>query len=427
MNVLVIGSGGREHALVWKLNKSKKVDKIFCAPGNPGIGNLAKCVRIKPSSTKALVDFASRNKIGLTVVGPEDPLNAGIVDEFQKRKLKIFGPNKKGAQLEGSKVFAKEFMRKYHIPTAPFKVFDNPAEAFGFCKSVEFPVVIKADGLAAGKGAVVVRNLQQAEDTIDQMMVKKTFGKAGKRIIVESFLRGQEVSVMALCDGKSIIPLLSSQDHKQARDGDRGPNTGGMGAYCPTTFTDKEAMEQINEHILFRTLSGLKSEGIKYRGVIYTGLMLTPQGPKVLEYNCRFGDPETQAILPLLKTDLLALFQATISGKLAGMGKLSWHQGAAACVIMASKGYPGKYATGAKINGLNGKHEDGTFVFHAGTARKDNKIVTAGGRVLGVMARDKSLKTALSKAYRMVGRIKFEGATYRKDIGGRASKPIEST
>ncbi|HOP06870.1 MAG TPA: phosphoribosylamine--glycine ligase [candidate division Zixibacteria bacterium] len=425
MKVLVIGSGGREHALVWKLNQSKKIDKIFCAPGNAGIGQIAKCVRIKPESTKALVDFASRNKINLTVVGPEAPLTKGIVDEFQKRKLRIFGPNKKAAELEGSKVFAKEFMRKYHIPTAPFKVFDNPAEAIGFCKSVEFPVVIKADGLAAGKGAVIVKNMKQAESTIDDIMVQKSFGQAGDQIIIESCLKGQEVSIMALCDGKTIAPFLPSQDHKQALDGDRGPNTGGMGAYCPTNFTDDEVMEQIQEHIIQRTLAGLNSEGIKYKGIIYAGIMLTAQGPKVLEYNCRFGDPETQAVLPLLKSDLLDLMRAVVDEKLASRGKLAWHTGAAACVIMASRGYPGKYATGFPISGLTGKHEDGTYVFHAGTEMKDNNFVTSGGRVLGVMGRDKSLKGALSKAYRAVGKIKFEGASYRKDIGFRASKPVE--
>jgi len=425
MKVLVIGSGGREHALVWKLKQSKKVDKIFCAPGNAGIAQDAKCVPVKPDNFKAIGDFAHRNKIGLVVVGPEDPLANGIVDDLRRRRLKVFGPNKKAARLEASKVFAKEFMRKYHVPTAPFKVFENSAEAIGFCKAVEFPIVIKADGLAAGKGAVVVKNRSQATSVINDMMVKKSFGKAGERIIIESFLKGQEVSIMAVVDGKTIVPFLSSQDHKQVHDGDRGPNTGGMGAYCPTIFTTDEVLEQVNEHILNRTLAGLKEEGISYKGVLYAGLMLTPQGPKVLEFNCRFGDPETQAVLPLLKTDLFEIMNAVVGQKLASVAKLAWHPGAAACVIMASRGYPGKYATGAQITGLNGKQEANSFVFHAGTTQKDKKWYTAGGRVLGVVGMDKDLHSALNRAYRTVHKIKFDGAQFRKDIGFRATRPIE--
>ncbi len=426
MKVLVIGSGGREHVLVWKLKQSRKVDKLFCAPGNPGIAQIAKCVAIKPDNFKAIGDFAHRNKIGLVVVGPENPLVGGIVDDLRRRRLKVFGPNKNAARLEASKVFAKEFMRKYHIPTAPFKVFDNPAEAIGFCHSVEFPAVIKVDGLAAGKGAVIVGSRKQAESVITDIMVKKLFGRAGAKIIIESFLRGQEVSIMALTDGKTIIPLLSSQDHKQVHDGDRGPNTGGMGAYCPTSFTTEEVEEQVRDHILTRTINGLNEEGINYKGVLYAGLMLTPQGPKVLEFNCRFGDPETQAVLPLLKSDLYEVMMAVVNQKLASFGKLTWHPGAAACVIMASRGYPGKYATGAQIAGLTGKQENGSYVFHAGTSRKENRWYTAGGRVLGVMGMDKDLRSALNLAYRTVHKIKFEGAQYRKDIGFKASKPIEA-
>ncbi|MEA3297369.1 MAG: phosphoribosylamine--glycine ligase [candidate division Zixibacteria bacterium] len=426
MKVLVIGSGGREHALVWKLKQSRKVNNIFCAPGNPGIGQIAKCVNIKVDNSKTLADFAARNKIGLTVVGPEGPLAKGIVNEFQKRKLKVFGPDKKATQLEASKVFAKEFMRKYHIPTSPFKVFDNPGEAIGFCKSVEYPAVIKADGLAAGKGVMIVRNQKQAESVINDMMIKRSFGKAGELILVESFLRGQEVSVMTICDGKAIVPFLSSQDHKQAYDGDRGPNTGGMGAYCPTMFITDEIMEQIKEHILLRTLNGLNSEGIKYRGVIYAGLMLTKQGPKVLEFNCRFGDPETQAVLPLMKSDLFDLMMAVVNGKLSSNRTLAWHNGAAACVIMASQGYPSKYSKGIPISGLSNKNEKGSFVFHSGTTKKGNRWLTAGGRVLGVTAMDKDLRSALSRTYRTVHKIKFEGAMFRKDIGFRATKSIDS-
>jgi len=424
MKVLVVGSGGREHALVWKLKKSKKVSKIFCAPGNGGISLLARCINIKADNVHGLADFAYRNKIGLTVVGPEAPLAMGIVDEFQKRKLKIFGPNKKAAQIESSKVFAKEFMRRYHIPTAPFKVFSNPAEAIGFCKMVQYPVVIKADGLAAGKGAIIARNIKQASNAIEQMMVKRAYGKAGEKVVVESFLEGQEVSVMALTDGKTIRPFLSSQDHKQAYDGDRGPNTGGMGAYCPTRLTPPEVMEEIVEHILTPTIKGLREEKITYKGVLYAGLMITPFGPKVLEFNCRFGDPETQVVLPLLRTDLFDLLMAVVKGTLGSTPKLQWRREAAACVVMASKGYPGRYKTGVRISGLRDYSQNGCFIFHAGTALKGKEWVTAGGRVLGVTGVDKNLKSALHRAYQVVNKIKFEGAMYRRDIGSKAEKPL---
>jgi len=353
------------------------------------------------------------------VVGPEAPLAAGIADEFTKRKLKVFAPDKSASQLESSKVFSKEFMRKYHIPTAAFKVFTTAAEAIGFCRTVEYPVVIKADGLAAGKGAVVVKNAEQATATIENMMVKKQFGSAGDTILVESFLQGQEISVMALTDGKTIVPLLASQDHKQAFDGDRGPNTGGMGAYCPTGFATDEIMTRINDYVLAPTLSGLNKEGITYKGVLYAGLMITPGGPKVLEYNCRFGDPETQVVLPLLRTDLYELMMAVVNRKLASIGQLSWRNDSAACVVMASKGYPGNYTTGVKIGGLPNKDDNNCVVFHAGTVYKNSQYMTSGGRVLGVVGLDKNLQLALNRAYRTVNKIKFEGARYRKDIGFR--------
>ncbi|UCG62012.1 MAG: phosphoribosylamine--glycine ligase [Candidatus Zixiibacteriota bacterium] len=424
MKVLVVGSGGREHTLVWKLKGSKKVAKIFCAPGNGGIYRQAKCVNIKADNIKGLADFAFRNKINLSVVGPEAPLARGIVDEFQRRKLKIFGPDKKGAQLESSKVFSKEFMRRHHIPTASFRVFSSAAEAIGFCKSVQFPAVIKADGLAAGKGAVIVRDLEQASSIIEDIMLKKIFGDAGDRIVIESFLVGQEVSIMALADGKTIVPLLPSQDHKQAYDGDRGPNTGGMGAYCPVPFLSPEVMRQIEEHILIPTINGLIKENITYKGVLYAGLMLTETGPKVLEFNCRFGDPETQAVLPLLKTDLYELMTAVVNQKLSSFSKLDWRNGAAACVVMASRGYPGKYTTGVKIGGLENIKDDNVFVFHAGTERKGDRLVTSGGRVLGITGLDSDLKLAINRAYRHISRIKFEGAMFRRDIGSRPVKPI---
>ncbi len=423
MKVLVIGSGGREHAIVWKLKNSKKVGKIYCAPGNAGIARQAKCVNIKADNIKGLADFASKQKMTLTVVGPEAPLAKGIVDEFQRRKLRIFGPDKKAAQLEGSKIFSKEFMRRHHIPTAPFRVFSTAAEAIGFCRSVQFPAVIKADGLAAGKGAVIVKDIAQAEQIIDEMMIKKVFGSAGERIIVESFLTGQEVSIMAIADGKTILPLLPSQDHKQAYDGDRGPNTGGMGAFCPVQFVGSDMMERIYDHILLPTLNGLAQEEIVYKGVLYAGLMLTETGPKVLEFNCRFGDPETQAVLPLLKTDLAEIMMAAANQKLGALGKLAWRNEAAACVVMASRGYPGKYSTGINISGLSDVDIDNSFVFHAGTERQGERWVTAGGRVLGVMGMDKSLKLALNRAYRSVSKIRFDGAMFRRDIGSRPMKP----
>ncbi len=424
MKVLVIGSGGREHTLVWKLKQSKRVSKIFCVPGNGGINQIAKCVNIKVDNSRALADFAARNKIGLTVVGPEAPLAGGIVDEFQRRKLKIFGPDKKAAQLESSKVFSKEFMRKYHIPTAPFKVFTTAAEAIGFCRSVQFPAVIKADGLAAGKGAIIVKNFEQAQNVVEDIMLKRVFGDAGDRVLVESFLSGQEVSIMAIADGKTVVPFLSSQDHKQAFDGDRGPNTGGMGAYCPTNFATHEVMEQITDHILTPTIEGMAKEGSAYKGVLYAGLMLTPAGPKVLEFNCRFGDPETQVVLPLLKTDLVDLMMASVSHKLSSFGKLAWRNETAVCVTMASKGYPGRYSTGVKITGLNEIKDSNCYVFHAGTQQKENQWFTAGGRVLGVTGWDKDLKLALNRVYRTVNKIRFDGAMFRRDIGFRASKPV---
>ncbi|MFQ5499376.1 MAG: phosphoribosylamine--glycine ligase [Candidatus Zixiibacteriota bacterium] len=427
MKVLVVGSGGREHALAWKLKQSRKVDKLFCAPGSSGIGQIARCVKIKATNIRGLADFAARNKIGLTVVGPEAPLVQGIADEFRRRRLKLFGPNRMGAQIESSKVFCKEFLRKYHIPTASFRVFGIAAEAIGFCKTVKYPVVVKADGLAAGKGVIIARTFEQAATAIEQLMIKRAFGKAGNRIVIESFLQGQEVSIMAVTDGKRIVTFPSSQDHKQAFEGDRGPNTGGMGAFCPSGLTDGDVAQQITESILQPTIKGLAAEGISYKGVLYAGLMMTENGPSVLEYNCRFGDPETQAILPLMKSDLLDLLLAAVSGKLTSAAKTSWHPGAAACVVMASQGYPGKYVTGVEIAGISKNNTDSScMVFHAGTIFKNKKWQTSGGRVLGVTAHDKTLKDALNKAYRKVGSIRFRGAMYRKDIGFRVLKPVRT-
>jgi phosphoribosylamine--glycine ligase len=422
LNVLVIGSGGREHTLVWKLKQSRRIERLFCAPGNPGMVPMAKCINIKAENVRGLADFAMRNRIHLTVVGPEQPLAYGIVDEFQKRKLPIFGPDRKAAQLESSKVFSKQFMQKHHIPTAPFKVYSSMAEAIGFCKTVEYPIVVKADGLAAGKGVIIAQNFEEAAQAIENIIDKKMFGPAGARIVIEACLSGPEVSLMAITDGKTIIPLLPSQDHKRAYDGDQGPNTGGMGAYCPAPFLTPELLAEAQEHILDPTIAGLRSEGITYRGILYAGLMLTSGGLKVLEFNCRFGDPETQVVLPMMKTDLVDLCLAVVEKRLGNMGPIEWRKGAAACVVMASKGYPGKYTMGQRINGLQNGWPSNMYVFHSGTRHEGNNWFTAGGRVLCAMATDNDLKSALDRAYNLVGKIRFDGASYRKDIGARALK-----
>jgi len=426
MKILVVGSGGREHTLVWKLKQSRLVGKIYAAPGNAGISLIANSVNIKADDIKGLATFAENHHIDLTVVGPEVPLTLGIVDEFQKRRLRIFGPSQLAAEIEGSKAFAKEFMRKYHIPTAPFQIFTEASEAISFIRSAAMPLVIKASGLAAGKGAVVVHNPDEAAEIIDNMMVRKIFGEAGNKIVVETFLKGQELSVMAFTDGKNIKIMLPSQDHKQIGDGDTGPNTGGMGAYCPVPFFDETTMTQIKEHILERTISGLEKEGRNYKGVLYAGLMLTDSGPKVIEFNCRFGDPETQAVLPLLKSDLADIFIAIADGNLSIIDDLDWFPGAAACVVLASKGYPGKYETRKRIFGLRNYSDRKCYLFHAGTKREGKNWVTSGGRVLGVTAVDKDLAAALSKAYNLIERIKFDGMYFRSDIGFRADSHIKT-
>ncbi|UCD17783.1 MAG: phosphoribosylamine--glycine ligase [Candidatus Zixiibacteriota bacterium] len=421
MKILVIGSGGREHAIVWKLKQSRLVSKIFVTPGNPGIGLMASCVNIKAENINGLADFAQKNKIDLTVVGPEFPLTRGIVDEFTRRKLRIFGPNKVAAEIEGSKAFAKEFMRKYHIPTAPFQIFTEPHEAVSFVRTAGMPIVIKADGLAAGKGAIIVRNQDEAAGTIEKMMVKKVFGEAGTKIIVETFLEGQEVSMMCFTDGQSLKMMLPSQDHKQIGEGDTGPNTGGMGAYCPVPFIDETTQTIIKEHILEPTIAGLKKEGRNYKGVLYAGLMLTESGPKVMEFNCRFGDPETQVVLPLLNSDLADIFVAIVDSNLEVIDDLEWNLGAAACVILASRGYPQKAETGKRIFGLRNYSDRQCFLFHAGTRREGKNWLTAGGRVVGISGVDKDLRSALNRAYEVIDNIKFDGMVFRSDIGFKAN------
>jgi len=428
MNVLVIGSGGREHAIIWKLKQSRQIDKIFCATGNGGISQLAECVDIKVEDIKQLVDFALKERIGLTVVGPELPLSLGIVDEFNLYGLKIFGPHKKAAELESSKVFAKQFMNKYKVPTAPFKVFEDPFDARGYIAQKQLPVVIKADGLAQGKGVVVARTLKEVEDALDLIMYKKAFGQAGKRVIIEDCLSGQEASILLLVDSQTVVPLVSSQDHKRVFDADAGPNTGGMGAYSPAPIITNQVYTNIMDVIVAPVMDGLAKEKIEYRGILYIGIMLTKEGPKVLEFNVRFGDPETQAILPRLQSDLLEIMMATAEGQLerfCGYDKLAWSRDACVCVVCASGGYPGDYEKGKEIFGLTEADAmSNVTVFHSGTraVKEDSgvKYFTTGGRVLGVTAVGQTIAEAISASYRAVEKISFEGMHYRKDIGKKA-------
>jgi phosphoribosylamine--glycine ligase len=421
MKILVVGSGGREHTLVWKLASSPEVDKIYAAPGNAGMAELGECVDIKVDHLTRLADFAERKSVDLTVVGPEVPLTLGIVDEFEKKGLKILGPSKSAAEIEGSKVFAKQFMKKHHIPTASFKIFDKPEEASDFVRASEMPLVIKADGLAAGKGAIIVEDTRSALSTIQKIMVDKIFGGAGSRVVVEDFLVGEELTVLAFTDGKAIVPMLSSQDHKKIFDGDRGPNTGGMGAYAPATVADDRTMTRIYDEALEPTVAGLEREGRTFKGILYAGLILTEMGPKVMEFNCRFGDPETQVILPLLKTDLAEIFLSIIDGELS-LQDVEWIDSFAVCVVLASAGYPGKYEKDKEIRGLKkAKQMEDVVIFHAGTRRQRDRVSTSGGRVLGVTATDKSMDGAIQKAYSAVKKIEFEGMQYRKDIGHKAT------
>jgi len=421
MRILVIGSGGREHALVWKIAQSKLVDKIFCAPGNAGIAGLAECIDIKSEDIIGLLEFARKEKIDLTVVGPEAPLSAGIVDEFIKVGLKIFGPNKAASRMEASKVFSKQIMAKYKVPTADFMVFDNPEEAKKHIDKIDAPCVVKADGLAAGKGVVVARTKDEAKQAVVSMMEQKIFGDAGNRVIVEECLQGQEVSILVITDSKEVINLASAQDHKRVNENDQGPNTGGMGSYSPTPVVTKELVKEILEKIIYRTIDGLAKEGIDYRGVLYAGVMLTNDGPKTLEFNVRFGDPETQCILPRLKSDLVEVMLAASEQKLKRIKNLNWDNRACVCVVCASGGYPGEFNKGKEIFGLDeaSKIKD-TVVFHAGTKFENNKIVTNGGRVLGITGLGSTIKEAIDNTYRVVGKIKFEGMHYRQDIGWRA-------
>ncbi len=423
MKILVIGSGGREHALVWKIAQSKYVNKIFCAPGNGGISQQAECVDIKADDLDGLLSFAKKEKIDLTVVGPEAPLAAGIVDQFDRYGLVIFGPNSKASQLEASKVFAKELMAKYEVPTADFQIFDNPIEANRYIDKRGVPCVVKADGLAQGKGVVVAKTVEEAKIAVASMMEEKIFGDAGNKVIIEECLEGQEASILVFTDSREVIPLASSQDHKRILDGDNGPNTGGMGAYSPAPIITPLLHNEIIDKIVYRTIEGLTREGIEYKGVLYAGIMLTREGPKALEFNVRFGDPETEAILPRLNSDLVEVMLATAGSKLTKVvksGGLIWDRRFCVCVVCASAGYPGNYEKNKEIFGLNeaAKMQD-IVVFHAGT-KKTTNYFTNGGRVLGVTGLGNSIKEAIDKTYKAVEKIHFEGMHYRRDIGSKA-------
>ncbi len=421
MKVLMVGSGGREHVMAWKIAQSPLLTKLFVAPGNAGIAQIAECPSIPADDLPALLDFAKKEKIGLTVVGPEAPLVAGIVDEFQKEGLAIFGPSKAAALLEGSKAFAKDQMTKFGIPTAEYEVFSNINEAKHYVIETEMPVVIKADGLAQGKGVMICESSQEAVAALTRIMAEGIFAHAGNKVVVEKKLEGEELSVLAISDGEKIIPLATAQDHKRAYDHDRGPNTGGMGAYSPCPFVSDEKTAEIVDRVIRPMVRGMAREGLSYRGVLYAGVMLTKTGPYVLEYNCRFGDPEAQAILPRLKSDLLPVLSQVAEGSLS-QESLEWHEKACISIVLASGGYPGFYHKGYVIHGIE-KFQDQQemVIFHAGTAlNTSGHFITSGGRVLAVTALGENLKGAHDKAYSAINQIHFEGGFYRRDIGGRA-------
>lgn len=420
MNILVIGQGGREHTLVWKIAQSPLVNKIYCTPGNAGIAQIAELIPIGDNFAE-LADWAESSNIDLTIVGPENPLAAGIVDVFRERGLSAFGPDKQAARLEGSKDFAKQLMVDNEIPTAAYQTFDDPDQAIDYIKTINTSVFVKADGLAAGKGVIPGRTIEEATQAVKTILVDRTFGEAGDSVVIEEELIGEEASFTVLTDGSHCIPFVSSQDHKMSHDGDTGKNTGGMGAYSPAPVMTQELHDYVMESVVYPTVKGMDKIGCLFKGVLYVGLMITDAGPKVLEFNCRFGDPETQVLLPRLKSDLVPLMMACIDGTLDQHTDIAWHTDAAACIVMASGGYPNPYQTGKSITGLEDAWSiDGLNVFHAGTEQDGDNIVTAGGRVLGVTALADDLKTAIEKAYQGVATIHFDEAHWRKDIGYRA-------
>jgi len=426
MKILIVGSGGREHVLAWKIKQSSLVKELYCAPGNGGISDIAQCIDIKVDDIQALIEFARDKKIDLTVVGPEAPLVAGIVDAFEEEGLKIFGPNREASQLEGSKIFAKEFMHECNVPTANFQKFNNIKEAKGYLQQALFPLVVKADGLAAGKGVVICEDFVEAEKAVDEIMAQKIFKDAGKQIIVEECLEGEEVSILAISDGENYCLLDSSQDHKRIFDDDVGPNTGGMGAYSPAPIFTEKLRKTIESRIIEPTIRGMQRNSTPFKGVLYAGLMITPEGPIVLEFNVRFGDPEAQAIIPRMKGDIVELMLASCEGWLDKV-KLSWDKRSCVCVVISSGGYPGEYETGKEITGLKeaGNMED-TVVFHAGTKKNVNKVVTSGGRVLGVTSLGGGIEGAIEKVYKAVDKIDFERCFFRRDIGSKAFKWVSN-
>ncbi|HBF0595185.1 TPA: phosphoribosylamine--glycine ligase [Clostridioides difficile] len=415
MKILVVGGGGREHAICWKLSKEKNVEKIYCAPGNAGIANVAECVNIGDTNIEELLKFAKENEIGLTIVGPEVPLVMGIVDEFEKEGLRVFGPNKKCAQLEGSKAFSKEFMIKHSIPTAKYKEYINLEEAISEIDSFGYPVVIKADGLAAGKGVVIPENREDAIATLKEMMSDKKFGAAGDKIVIEEFLKGIETSILAFVDNDTIVPMASAKDHKKVNNYEQGPNTGGMGTFSPSEIYTEELANKVKETVLEKTLEGFKKDGLNFKGILFVGLMITEDGEKVLEYNVRFGDPETQSVLFRLETDLHEIMEAILDNKLKDI-EINYSDDEAVCVMLTSGGYPDSYEKGKIITGLENLDDD-IVVFHSGTKMLDGNLVTNGGRVIGITAKSTTVKDAAEKVYENIKKINFEGMHYRTDIG----------
>ena len=417
MKVLIVGSGGREHAIAWSVAKSPKVDKIYCAPGNAGIAEFAECVNIKAMEFDKLVAFAKENAIDLTIIGMDDPLVGGVVDAIESEGLRVFGPRKNAAIIEGSKAFSKDLMKKYKIPTAAYENFTDPDEAIKYLETAKMPIVLKADGLALGKGVLICNTLEEAKEGVKTLMLDKQFGDAGNEIVIEEFMTGREVSVLAFCDGKTIKCMTSAQDHKRAKDGDQGLNTGGMGTFSPSPFYNDEVEAFCEKYVYQSTIDAMASEGRPFTGILFTGLMITEDGPKVLEYNARFGDPEAQVVLPRMKNDIIDVMEACIDGKLSDV-ELEFEDNAAVCVVLASDGYPEKYDKGFEIKGLDTfKDKDGYYVFHAGTKFDGDKIVTNGGRVLGVVAKGENLKAARANAYKATEWIDFANKYKRNDIG----------
>jgi len=417
MKILIVGGGGREHAIAYKVAQSPKADKIFCAPGNAGIAEYAECVDIAATDIPNLVEFAKKEAIDLTIIGMDDPLVAGIVDAFEAEGLRVFGPRKNAALLEGSKAFSKDLMKKYNIPTAAYENFDTPEAALAYLETSKFPIVLKADGLALGKGVLICNTLEEAKDGVRSIMLDKQFGSAGNRLVVEEFMTGREVSVLSFCDGETVKIMTSAQDHKRAKDGDQGLNTGGMGTFSPSPFYTDEVDGFCKKYVYQATMDAMKAEGRPFKGIIFFGLMLTAEGPKVLEYNARFGDPETQVVLPRMKNDIVEVFEACVDGKLGDI-ELEFEDNAAVCVVLASAGYPEHYEKGFVISGLDAfKDKEGYYVFHAGTKKTEEGIITNGGRVLGVTAKGANLVEARANAYEAVKWIDFDNKYMRTDIG----------